>query len=282
VYRASSACGDSSFILTLAIMLVFDHRSPVVKDIYVRLILSMAYFEANTVQRHNYALTFHDLAEQSDTPANPNQVKAADLVESLLGPKSAISQESAMNDEDKFGYRFDVSLLFPPHAELKSYSWERVESFPTLQYPDTLYLNPALLDAYEVARKGRDRVRLLVIMYCAVLHELAHFLHFKIYNTADQYFQGTDHGTSDPHVEYGTELEYRIFGGRILTKADYTALRLQCRNGDVYDLPAGYLYKEYVESARHKLELERLQKLEAGLDDADQWMGMGQINGTHD
>jgi hypothetical protein len=263
-------------------MLIFDHRPPVVKDIYLRFILAMAYLDANTTQRHNYALTFHDLVEQSDVPANPNQVKAANPVESLLGPKSAISQESPMKGEYKFGYRFHISLSFPPHADLKSYSWKRVESFPTARYPDMLYLNPALLDAYEAAGGGRDRVRLMVIMYCAILHELAHVLHFKIYNTADQYFQVTDDGTSDAHVEYGTELEYRIFGGRLLAKVDYTALRLECRNGDVYDLPAGYIYKEYVESSRHKLELEQLEKLDGEMDDSDQWIGMGQINGTHD
>jgi hypothetical protein len=184
------------------------------------------------------------------------------------------------DDHVSFGYDFRTLASFPPHSGMKSYSWKNVESFGVKQ-PDIIYLNPVFLDGIEATRPGPHRARLLVILYFVVCHELAHLLHFKIYGIADDHFCAT--GSSQTCTEYGTELEYRMYGGRILTTPDLTGLRVETRDGDVYELNARYFFDEFLGSNRDALDFEKLQKVDAENETggATMWMGMGEINGTH-
>jgi hypothetical protein len=163
---------------------------------------------------------------------------------------------------------------------MSEYSWKRVELFGH-EDPDMIHLNPALLDAAETTRCDLRKLRLRVIIFCVVCHELAHLLHFKIYNTTDERFQ--DGRSPLSHVEYGTELEYRAFGGRILSTPEFTALRVERRNGDVYKLNPWYFYQRLLAKGPHRCQLnfEEMRKVDADAHYTEEWMGMGEINGTH-
>ena len=118
-------------------------------------------------------------------------------------------------------------------------------------------------------------------MYCIVCHELTHLLHFRIYNAVDQIFRPQN--VSQIPKDLGNEVEHRIFGGRILTTADFSALGIEQENGDVYELDPMYFYEQFVLSNRCVIEFEKLKRVQPGRDPHElRWMGMGEINGTHD
>ena len=179
-----------------------------------------------------------------------------------------------------FGYLFRMAVIFPLFDCLKSYAWDKIET-ETLSTSDTVYLNPMLLDRYRKRKSIRERTTLLCIMYCIVCHELTHLLHFRIYNTVDPIFR-PQNGSEIPK-DLGNEVERRIFGGRILTTADFSALRIERGNGDVYELDPTYFYEQFVLSNRCVIEFEKLKRVEPDRDPHElRWMGMGEINGTHD
>jgi len=201
-------------------------------------------------------------------------------VEKLLGPRSACFDTS---EDVDFGYFFKMAVVFPLFDRLKSYAWDKIDT-ETLSTSDTIYLNPTLLDKYRKCTTIPDRTTLLCIMYCIVCHELTHLLHFRIYNSVDQIFlpQNVSESFEIPK-DLGTEVEYRIFGGRILTTADFSVLGIEQRNGDVYELDPMYFYKQFVVSNRRVIEFEKLKRVEPDRDPHElRWMGMGEVNGTHD
>ena len=120
-----------------------------------------------------------------------------------------------------------MCVVFPPLVGFEACAWKRVNTFAA-RTPETLYLNPKLLEAYESMRTGSDKARILVLIHCVVCHELAHLLHHKIYDEIDPYF-----GDASSNVDYGTELEHQIFGGRMLSMPDFSKLRIE-RKTDPY------------------------------------------------
>jgi hypothetical protein len=263
-------------------MIIYDHRPPLVTDPSVLALIVVAVGHATTRYRHHYALIFHDRQTERDPSTPGEKQESENPVEALLGPKSAISQNSAMEDDHvNFGYNFTTLATFPPHSGMKSYSWKNVESFGVKQR-DMIYLNPVFLDGIETTRPGSHRARLLAILYTVVCHELAHLLHFKIYGIADDHFCAN--GSSQICTEYGTELEYRMYGGRILTTPDLTGLRVETRDGDVYELNTRYFFDDFLESNPPAFDFEKLQTVDAesNTGGATMWMGMGETNGTHD
>ncbi len=139
------------------------------------------------------------------------------------------------------------------------------------------YLHPKLLDCFERGRNNRERYRLLVIMHCVVLHELAHLLYYKVYKTIDcvEIQEKPSHGG----IDYGTEVEHHLFGGRMLSTADFMGLRIERKNGEVYEVDSDYFF-DHVMMSNHKVDFDRLSKVDADVD-GNVWMGMGEINGTH-
>lgn len=128
--------------------------------------------------------------------------------------------------------------------------------------------------------RGPDRVRLLVLIHYVVCHELAHLLHYKIYNTRDVYF---DQPNSTGSVDYGTEAEHQILGGRMLSTSDFTQLRIESRDGTRFDVDPTYIWKEFIASNRRRIDFENLTKVETEDEDINRrWLGMGEINGTHE
>ena len=75
-----------------------------------------------------------------------------------------------------------------------------------------------LLRGYTLIRNfwtnSKECIEVQILVYCLVNHEIAHLLHFIIYNSVDPYFEKS----SD--VDYGTE--HQLFGGRTLVTVDLT------------------------------------------------------------
>jgi hypothetical protein len=195
-------------------LVIYDQRR-VVKDRPVKGAITLAYGYANK-DRDKYASVFHrqkrslsrEALEPGETHHSSQISQQHDECQRKVVRYGNIDDENDAPPE----YRFRTNVSFPAHDDFKSYAWKRVETFQS-KTPDLLYLNPKLLDEYERMSTGSDKARLLVLIHCVICHELAHLLHFKIHDTVDQYF-GEPNSNSD--VDCGTEVEYQLFGGRIL------------------------------------------------------------------
>ena len=153
-------------------MIIYDHRPPVVKDHLVQEAIVMAYANANSDYRAKYASLFpaFPAAIESHSPeTEPGEHCGAVRLQQRNDPKDPVGDEDSNNaDTGKdrnydppVDYRFTTNVTFPPLRSLKSYSWNRVSALSIIR--NTIYLNPKLLDEFERMRRGRDRVRLLVL-----------------------------------------------------------------------------------------------------------------------
>jgi hypothetical protein len=299
-FAASSGLGEIKykyFVLTSRLenelphkMLVIHDYRRVVKDRPVKGAIALAYCYANK-DRDKYASVFHRqkhslsrvALEPGETHDSSQISQQHDKRQRKVVHYGNIDDVDTSKDPENDAppeYRFRTYVSFPTHDAFKSYAWKRVETFQS-KTPDLLYLNPKLLDEYERMSTGSDKARLLVLIHCVVCHELAHLLHFKIHNTLDQYF-GEPSSKSD--VDCGTEVEYLLFGGRILSAADFSRLRVERKDGTTFDLDSDYFFKEFLRhSGRRKIDFETLSKvIEEGESENQRWLGMGEINGTHD
>jgi hypothetical protein len=268
---------------------IVDHRIklshlPRVKDLFLRYVIIQAFVCANHSHRQTYTLVFHDNNRTSLQPGlrelDPIYKDGCDAVEDTVGKRSVCLELTPEEQSYRFGYHFPVKVLFLRHDRLEYYQWKNVETFP-YALPDVVLLNPRLLDKFETARTSEERVRLAMIIYCVILHELAHHLYFKIYKAVETCFC-PDYNPQE-HLEYGTEVEYRIFGGRILCTEDFTAMRLETRDGQLYDLDPLYFYTSFLLSQNPSIEFEKLARVNdiSPLVTGRNWLSVGELNGTH-
>ena len=277
----------NSQILVTTTMIIYDHRPPVVKDHLVKVAIVMAYAYANSHNRAKYASVFpaFPAAVESLSPqTEPGEQRGVVRLQPCNDPKDPVGDEDSNTGKDRnydprLDYRFTTSVTFPPHRSLESYSWNRVSSLSIIR--NTIYLNPKLLDEFERMKRGSDRVRLLVLIHCVVCHELAHLLQLKIYHTPDAYFG--EPALKPSTVDCGTEVEHSIFGGRILSTSDFTKLRIERKDGTRFDVDPTYIWNEFLASNHLTIDFERLRKVEKeDEDECERWLGMGEINGTHE
>ena len=101
-------------------------------------------------------------------------------------------------------------------------------------------------------------------MHCVVLHELAHLLYYKVYKTIDcvEIQEKPSHGG----IDYGTEVEHHLFGGRMLSTADFAGLRIERKNGEVYEMDIDYFFDDVMELSNRKVDFDRLSKVDADVD----------------
>jgi hypothetical protein len=262
-------------------MKIYDHRPPLVKkNPFLHAAIVFAYSEANLQDRDKYVQVLKSTDDSTDNnEANyPAGMSVQNGVETTAESSQCLPDSMSLTELPRL---CSVLVTFPPHNSLKTYGWKQVE----IRKPknrEMLYLNPILLDKLDLARSGFDKARIIVIIHCVVCHELAHLLHYKKYNSTDKYFQTNENG-SRTGVDCGTEVEHLIYGGRMLSTPDLSALRIERKNGEVYDLDFCYFYREFLESDRRKIDFGILSKVNPDTDGSGQrWIGMGEINGTHD
>ena len=260
---------------------IIRKRTPKVKDYLVQAAIVFAYGYANHDNRLKYASIFSALTESSSSPMEPQNPFDAHQLSSqdkLISDENTGTTDTLKggNYDPRVDYRFMPHVTFPKHGTIKHYSWRRAKTFLS-KSPHRIYLNPKLLDEFERMYRGPNRVRILVLIHCVVCHEIAHLLHFKIYNSVDPYFEKS----SD--VDYGTEIEYQLFDGKMLVTADLTKMRIERRDGTKFEVDPVYIWKEYLKSNHRRIDFGELT--EVGVKDEDEnqrWLGMGEINGTHD
>ena len=286
-------------------MITINHRPPVANFSLVHGVIELAYYEVNYGSRHHYASVFHELAEpiiqsQDDNEGGEKRVIAITdsqhPVNTVLGSKSLSTlpmiEDSSNHSPSLFTQLFVPAVTFPPPQHLHLYSWKRLVATYTEHndtvcrkviggyrgIPERLYLHPKFLDFYERVRSAQDRSRLLVIIHCVIIHELAHLLHYKVYKTIDCVV--SQERALHNGIDYGTEIEYHIFGGRMLSTVDFAGLRIERKNGEVYEMDIDYFFDHVMEMSNRKVDFDRLSKVDPDVDE-NIWIGMGEINGTH-
>ena len=242
--------------------------------------------EPTGASRNHYASVFYDYAlpiiRDNNEGGERNLIGTSDSkhpVIAFLGPRSEpVTEDGSDNNATQSGGFFHMSVTFPSHKTLPLCSWMRLKPSDTVD-TNMIYLNPKLLDCYERACSVQDRSRLLAIMHFVVTHELAHLLHFKVYKTVDCVV--SQEGRPHEGIDYGTEVKHRIFGGRMLTTTDFSELRIERKNGDIYEM-SDYFFKEMLNPYNRKVDFDRLSKVDPKLDvDEKLWMRMSEINESH-
>jgi hypothetical protein len=71
------------------------------------------------------------------------------------------------------------------------------------------------------------------------------------------------------------------FSDRILTRRNFVRLRIQRRNGDIFDLDPNYFYRNFMASESKTIEFDKLNKVQTCATIPDGWMGLGKANGTY-
>ena len=270
-------------------MTIYDLRKPCVENPSVLIAIGLAYTSANRQDRHKYIQVLDNVMESSsgiDSSSSYHLDSVRETCNKRVG--GILKSEYPLNhaligDNTSFTRspeQMPMHISFPPHDQLKSCGWKQFGALRAAQ-PDILYLNPMLLDKFERACRRSEKVSLLVIMHCIVCHELAHLLHYKMYNTIDSYFCKSAETTSEGHREYGTEVEHCLFGGRMLSTPDLSGLRIERKNGEVFGIDFNYFYEEFLRSDRGKIDFGTLVKVNLEEDSGQSWIGMGEINGTH-
>lgn len=270
-------------------MIIYDLRTPRVEDPLVLIAIGLAYVKANHKDRHKYTEVLDNLMESSSRIDSGSSYPLDSVREACSKRVGGILASEHPLDRALVGgnaclvrshEQIQMHISFPPHEQLKRCGWKQFGALRATQ-PDILYLNPMLLDKFERATRRREKVPLLVIMHCIVCHELAHLLHYKMYNNIDPYFCKPAEVTSQGHIEYGTEVEHCLFGGRMLSTPDLSGLRIERKDGEVFGIDFKYFYEEFLKSDRGKIDFGKLVKVNSGDDSGQSWMGMGEINGTH-
>jgi hypothetical protein len=277
-------------------MITVNHRPPVAKFILIQSVIELAYYEVNNGSRHHYASVFHELAQpiKDNNEDGEKRIAVTDSrhpVNAVLGSKSPSTVPMMVEDSPPpFKPLFFPVVTFPPPEHLHLYSWKKLFATYTEHtvsvcfkeiggykgIPECLYLHPKFLDRYERVRSAKERFRLLAIMHCVVAHELAHLLHYKVYKTID--CVASQEGGSVDRIDYGTEVEHRLFGGRMLSTVDFAGLRIERKNGEVYEMDPNYFVNHVMD--HRNVDFDRLSKVDVDVD-RNVWMGMGEINGTH-
>jgi hypothetical protein len=270
-------------------MIIYDLRQPLVSNTLLRAVIGLAYINANHEDRYKYTQVFDKHIGSSPLVDSSPPCHLGSVRETCSKRVGGISEndpplDRALKPGDVGSTRsrqhIPMHISFPSHKRLKECGWKQFEALRASQ-PNILYLNPILLDKFERASCHREKVPLLVIMYCIVCHEFAHLLHYKMYNTIDPYFRQLTEAASGGHIDYGTEVEHCIFGGRMLSTPDLSGLRIERKDGEVFDIDFKYFYGEFVTSSRAKIDFVKLRKVNLVQDSGQSWMGMGEINGTH-
>ena len=260
-----------------------DHRIPVVKSRRVSAVLKLAFAHAKKDRDKYYAVLFQG---RNDSPAKdepPHESRVFPEKEKVPASSACQSEDDdsdTAEEEDFFGtpgYRYNKLATFPSHDAFKSYAWGNVMLFRS-RNEDMLYLNPKILDEYEKMRRWSDKTRICVLIHCVATHEIAHLLHFRAFKAQDPYFTEQNSG-----IDYGTEIEYRLYGGRILSTPDFTRFRIERRDGTRFELDPIYFLEEVLSLSQRRINFDALNKIgveEEG--DCQTWLGMGEINGTHE
>jgi hypothetical protein len=252
-----------------------DHRRTAVKSRRVSAALRIAFAHAKKDRDKYYAVLFQG---RNDSPTKDEPEK--EKVPASPACQSEDDDSDTEEEEDFFdipGYRYNKLATFPSHDVFKSYAWDNVMSFRS-RNEDMLYLNPKILDEYEKMRRWTDKTRICILIYCVAAHEIAHLLHFRAFKTQDPYFTEPNSG-----IDYGTEIEYQLYGGRILSTPDFTRLRVEWRDGTRFELDPIYFLEEVLRQDGRMINFDALNKVgveEEG--DCQTWLGMGEINGTHE
>ena len=66
----------------------------------------------------------------------------------------------------------------------------------------------------------------------------------------------------------------------MLSTADFAGLRIERKNGEVYEMDIDYFFDHVMEMSNRKVDFDRLSKVDSDVDE-NIWIGMGEINGTH-
>lgn len=286
-------------------MITVNHRPPVANFPLIQGVVELAYYEINYGSRHHYASVFHELAQpiiQSQDHNENGEKRVIAITDSqhpvntVLGSKSLstvpMMEDSWNRSPPLFTRLFIPAVTFPHPEHLHLYSWKRLVATYTERIdtvcckvigghrgiPERLYLHPKFLDCYERVGCPQERSRLLVIMHCVVIHELAHLLHYKVYKTID--CMASQESALQDGIDYGTEVEYHLFGGRMLSTVDFAGVRIERKNGEVYEMDTDYFFDHVMELSNCEVDFDRLSKVDADVD-RNIWIGMGEINGTH-
>jgi hypothetical protein len=165
-----------------------------------------------------------------------------------------------------------LSFVIPLPERVAECTWSKRPPV----FDSTLYINPDLLTRYQ---NGGPETNLACIVYCIVLNEFDHLLKSRIDNEQPAMSNNRLHV---PH-EVGVEAQFQLLGGQVLSRGDFSELRIQTRSGDIYSLDPDYLYGRITApTSCAELDFERLRKVgrcKWGLPPG--WMGMEEINGTH-
>ena len=225
----------------------------------------LAYAHANTSERATYVSLFCAKLEENEVKEELHGTENTELI-SHVG--CSCTDDALVKPEKQL---FDMRVRLSAEKWVNQFDWARIENSSTHK-PDDLYLNIRLMELYCLSQTKEGKYMALLLIYCTILHELANMLHLRLCrNSADRSWAERWKCS----IDYGSELEYRVFGGRLITTPDLTRLRMECRDGKIYELDAMSYYLRIFGEGSHRPDFEKLQEITVTrAEEGELWIGL--------
>jgi hypothetical protein len=248
--------------------------------VFVQAAVVLAYGVANSDELDTYLSLFcpsPDTSETSHTGTPGLDVMASTGLTDRPQEPARWTKEEILGDPQKHLFKLRVS--FWPEGDLEEFASKPPGESRITYEPETLYLNSAFLDLYH---RGSTRLA-LVLIHCSVLQGLAHLLYIRLCLRSSTEGEWSRH--SPPvEMDYGTEIEYRLFGGRLLTTRDLTGLRIECRDGKTYEVDCKAFHDQLMfANSFTRVQVEKLEEIDITAEQngvTSAWLGLNEINRT--